>query len=1182
MKNTSRNSSSGAGFALVIALSLMAFVLLLLLGITAFVRIEQSNASNAMRQLEARQNALLGLQIAMGALQQSSGPDRRITATADIRLPDAVTINASTTGSDAKNRLDTYWHDARNRHWTGVWLDPDPEKTGYDKEDPSAGNPQPELQQWLVSQPGDANVEPTQSVSGLNADGSAQSALSASLNGKEIPMRLLVGHNKDAGLSDARKLARTVSAPQIGLDGINGRSGNFAWWVGDEGVKARANLRDPYWDASNGTTEATYRLQSAQRVAMEAMTGASSGTFKDLSGFTEMNDPRLDSIFNRTQLSFLPSLSDERLNENFHDITVASYGVLSNARDGGLQYDLSKILGIETESAFQTAIGSVFGESMDADYNLLLQPKFTIYATVPNDPAGVSTKGSYRTATPDKAPINFSATWEQLRSGYNLKNASTDSPAGVFETATAVTMREPSDTEVGIYPIVTHAKVFYELDLTGATVKVKAIPLVVLANPYNVDMTGSVRIEIGTEESGSEKRVQLVFGTNGDDPGEDPVLLDPGDGDTEYAGPSVEDLDHMYLGDARLLIENLTLPAGEAHVYMLNGNQNNDGSTDTEAVMEPGFGDPRNGGLIYDTGIDLSDYTIDSEPVTHASLRARGDMEVSLFITGNGSTGKITLGRFKGQRPLAGNADDAEDIVFIVAPTENGTTNRGAGIILTGQDSFAQLHPTEGQLVQQSLFYQVNLRGYGAVAPGDTLEPVILHSRGKKLSLPDPGNEENFQNHLMLADDFEQVRWGIVNNGQITNPTVAPSPVDTTKIAKLFLYDLPREEHPVTSLGQLQHFNLSGRPAEKQNQWIYVQAYQVNYPISNSYPNPRVMRDAVFSTSNPTGPQWDSSYMLNRILWDRFYFSSYPSTGAFDFDTEDLINHRLTPFRPRDAVALDDPENFRGNGNQAEDALRAAENLMVAGAFNINSTSVNAWKAVLSSLRNVPVGSETDSSQLTAPFARTLFQTGGTDGSQDPARPNAWEGFSNLSQSQIDAIAEEMALEAMKRGPFMSMADFVNRMLVAKEEDTYGLGLSGALQSAIDKVVNQRSSITSPYDEQSADPNGLGLLADADYLMPSILSGAPGYLLQADILSALGPILTARSDTFVIRSYGDATGATTDKPLAQVWCEAVVQRTPDYVDPTDAATEQSPSGINALFGRKYEIVSFRWLHADEI
>ena len=55
-------SSQRQGFALVIALSLMAFVLLLLLSLSSLVRVESLSAKISQSTLAAQQNALLGLQ----------------------------------------------------------------------------------------------------------------------------------------------------------------------------------------------------------------------------------------------------------------------------------------------------------------------------------------------------------------------------------------------------------------------------------------------------------------------------------------------------------------------------------------------------------------------------------------------------------------------------------------------------------------------------------------------------------------------------------------------------------------------------------------------------------------------------------------------------------------------------------------------------------------------------------------------------------------------------------------------------------------------------------------------------------------------------------------------------------------------------------------------------------------
>ena len=97
---------------------------------------------------------------------------------------------------------------------------------------------------------------------------------------------------------------------------------------------------------------------------------------------------------------------------------------------------------------------------------------------------------------------------------------------------------------------------------------------------------------------------------------------------------------------------------------------------------------------------------------------------------------------------------------------------------------------------------------------------------------------------------------------------------------------------------------------------------------------------------------------------------------------------------------------------------------------------------------------------------------------------------------------------------------------------------------------------------------------------------APGYLTQADILSGIGPMLTARSDTFTIRAYGDVRNPVTGDVEGRAWCEAVVQRVPDVTDPVSgtytAGDELQPSASKYPFGRKFKIVSFRWLNPGDI
>jgi len=96
--------------------------------------------------------------------------------------------------------------------------------------------------------------------------------------------------------------------------------------------------------------------------------------------------------------------------------------------------------------------------------------------------------------------------------------------------------------------------------------------------------------------------------------------------------------------------------------------------------------------------------------------------------------------------------------------------------------------------------------------------------------------------------------------------------------------------------------------------------------------------------------------------------------------------------------------------------------------------------------------------------------------------------------------------------------------------------------------------------------------------------GANGCLFQGDLLQALGPVLATRSDTFRIRAYGEANDETGTGQGAVL--ELVVQRTPDYLDPAnlphDRLRDSKKSPINVLLGRRFIILSFRWLATNEI
>ncbi|MEY4488770.1 MAG: hypothetical protein RIQ79_1278, partial [Verrucomicrobiota bacterium] len=92
-------------------------------------------------------------------------------------------------------------------------------------------------------------------------------------------------------------------------------------------------------------------------------------------------------------------------------------------------------------------------------------------------------------------------------------------------------------------------------------------------------------------------------------------------------------------------------------------------------------------------------------------------------------------------------------------------------------------------------------------------------------------------------------------------------------------------------------------------------------------------------------------------------------------------------------------------------------------------------------------------------------------------------------------------------------------------------------------------------------------------------------LTQSDVISAISPFMAARSDTFLVRAYGDVQNPATGKVEGRAWCEATVQRLPDLVSNSAAPVADvvnPPLPADKLFGRRFTIISFRWITPDDL
>jgi type II secretory pathway component PulK len=70
-------TSARRGFALLITITLLAFLVLLLVSLASLTRVETQVAANNTQLTQARANALFALNLAVGQLQKYAGQTRR-------------------------------------------------------------------------------------------------------------------------------------------------------------------------------------------------------------------------------------------------------------------------------------------------------------------------------------------------------------------------------------------------------------------------------------------------------------------------------------------------------------------------------------------------------------------------------------------------------------------------------------------------------------------------------------------------------------------------------------------------------------------------------------------------------------------------------------------------------------------------------------------------------------------------------------------------------------------------------------------------------------------------------------------------------------------------------------------------------------------------------------------------
>jgi hypothetical protein len=1070
------------GFALLMVVVLLSFIVVLLVGLAAYTRIETSIAGNSQRQAQARENALLALNVAVGQLQRYAGPDTRVTATAQ----NFGGIN-------------------NTRYYTGVWpTDP----AAYPENDPL------KPLTWLVS--GNEFLQPDTSESAapgsmipnsLKITPAAPGARTVDLIGRISTGSTSRTNYVAAPLSDIQ--ARGVPGTAVNTDTVIGR---YAWWVGDQGVKAPVAVAD----TSSAVTFAPYdsadlRGRIRQQIAVGAGAADTSGAvvFEPRHSYNSSFVPK---IVAPNQFAFLRNSANGQLGLALAQRYVNAwspnnFSVLADTKNGGLRQDLSLAPGL---------LGSAF--SAWVNYPAYMEK------LVPDLPVTDADGNVIPAATPTAPTILPEYGSDPLRRRYVM---------------TPHLIADNGSHQVG--PVLTYFLITFNVrtvpteagnpTVEETPLEVRARWLVSMWNPYTSALVPeNLRIEV----SGLPTSVQVL-------------------NDTELrAGPvgSFSLMDSSVFGstvDGSPLLINLPWSATASE----------GASNDDRQSWLPG--------RVY-SWRSVEDTSKSSAPPLDgysSEFYSR-----TLSAGGEGVIRPLTLGAIAGEDLCHLEVQGAETLAITIYAMRSSGAVRVATL---SSPQFVSSFSTTPQ--------EANKSGYQFSYVFRLAESVDTPANPEKWLTTDGLDVRRrtipSEAYVVEAKGNDPAQYND-SNPKISNPDrLLDRATDSLSYNEdVPLFELPRS--PLLSLGALQHFRL---PAQRP------------FMIGNS---------------------WGANYQLNGIrtaeLFDRFFFSGLvdgviPGTTS----TGDLIlpNPLLKPLRKpdRSKVTIDEvrtlmnpPTTTDADGNVVATtpaSSASSKYFLQGGAFNLNSVNAAAWAAVLRSVRfpspqsfsylnaSVETGTAADTDMATVQsgdaqffrFSQSAQETYQAEAGQSapgevditpPSTELFRRGMRTLTATQVAALAAKIVeLVGTKQGsdgPFRSMDEFLSPNAIYAGVDSEG------------NVGNPRSLLEAA-------------IADAG-INAEIAEFSSQWLTQADIMTALAPVLFPRSDTFVIRTYGEVVNPATLATEGKAWCEALVQRVPEYLDGTTDAPEVLPgaltSELNKLHGRRFKVVSFRWLTRTDI
>ena len=1165
------------GFALIVTLSLMILLVTIAVGLLTLSSISLRNASSNSDLARAKGNARLALLLALGELQKQAGSDTRVTANAEVLNKNLNQNFPPVLG---------VW-----KSWEGA----DHELTGTSAGRPrSPGNYENEKKTrflaWLTSTPGTADTPP-----------------STTKTPATVP---LVGPGAVGTGVDREKL-QVHLAPT--LVNSNGNQGGYAWWIGGENQKAR--ITKPY--------EPTQSTPAGWATQMKGHSVADPKTFRMES---MLATPALaDKVVTPGQADLIATAGPLKASrEFFHDFSASSSGLLTNTATGGWRKDLSLL----TENwARQPKSGLPFFRVKPGE-NLLYNLPVRGGDYEPSR-ALIYPWSDYRNPTQTAiSQMGAVSSWECLSNFANTYKTMKRDGTAVDAQFSYTDDNNPISNfdyhhKIRILPV--FARIQWVFSHWAAdppagsppgTLEARLLltPVFTIWNPYNVEIKytllgpGTTRQTLTFWQRATLPNA-FRYTVNGIANAKYNSLLDTPSGNRPFLMEGVTDTRTWpWKGTLVYSIKNsFTLKPGQTLLFSPVGNP---ATPSTELELQPGY---RPTGGHY--------FTLLRDNMTKIVVPSTATMVADAKFDSTFNDGATGVGLYLDMLTMPGSGTNYSYRTLAYRMVANPAVT-------------ASLYPPVGGLASTTL-------AEAKLQPQAFLTTILgprtasnTHLAGKGLVQTSPINNYTEMgkqiNHsgikIYYPGTFHPINslfdysFKALTAGDSFTPNSGPNACGyiitgfnaADGLSRCVLTELPTR--PLQSLPELTSWDFRlDNPAPP---------FSYN-AIGNSDATPLLPKDAVWNTENAAvgkmDLQHDDSYCMNHLLFDDWFFSSLaPNTnGLGELDPQDtvkktyteflqgttpLANRAYKAFTPDISMATQSTANidtlFSKHIDPVDSWKSIASRLEVEGMFNVNSTSVKAWRALLGHARGQKIpyynAAATPALSSTKDYAFTRFSISGDVESKSPtaisgAFPGAAEfsGYRTLDDAFLNLLAEEIVNQVRRRGPFLSLAEFVNRQLSSDET----LAVGGAIQVALDTVAKKSSAtniyaaLQSPGTAATATPPSAGM---ADYKFPNAAVGynaygLPGWTRQADVLRPLAPTLSARDDTFTIRAYGDARDAA-GNIKARATCEAVVRRTRDYVDPGEAAeiTTLPTSLPNQTFGRRFEMISLRWLDSTEI